>query len=367
MLLERGRPMLVASRYLPQEYLIGPELFPVYRFVLRIVLLCSGAPTVLALVSLIVFGPGAHGDAPRPWLAYLGPLWGTFVFAVLMAATTVTAVFVVLDRVKDRAGFLDNWQPGKLPPVRDPNHISRVGTSFEIAASVIFLVWWSAYMSSLRLIDVPEITVTLAPQWLWFYWGFVVITVANIVFSSFNLVRPRWTMTRAALRLVSDAAGSALFCWLMVLHPVASITGLHIPPDKGIALVASINEWMARLMPYAVLVGVAIALGNGYRMFRLNSERMRRLVGSSGQTPPALHAAAAESEGLAMAFAYLVDTTVHWCCRGGLASLPMRTSSPMCALCAWTPRFAAECANWPISARWPRSRFHRWASDISAR
>ena len=59
MLLERGRPMLVASRYLPQEYLIGPELFPIYRFVLKIVLLCSGAPTVLALVSLIVFGSRA--------------------------------------------------------------------------------------------------------------------------------------------------------------------------------------------------------------------------------------------------------------------------------------------------------------------
>jgi len=291
MLLERGRPMLVASRYLPQEYLIGPELYPVYRFVLKIVLLCSGAPAVLALVSLIVFGPGGQDGAPRPWLAHIGQLWGTFVSAVFMAAAIVTLVFVVLDRVKDRAGILDAWRPGALPPVRDPNRISRVGTSFEIAFGVMFLVWWSTYMGSLRLVDVRELSVTLAPQWLWFYWGFVAITVANIVFSCYNLVRPRWTMTRAALRLVSDAGGSALFCWLMVLHPVASIAGVHIPPDKGIALVASINEWMARLMPYAVLVGVAIALGNGYRMFRLNSERMRRLVGSSGQTPPVLHAA----------------------------------------------------------------------------
>ena len=292
LLLERGRPMRVASGYLPQEYLIGPELFPIYRFVLKLVLLCSGAPTVLALVSLIVFGSGAHGDTPRPWLAYLGPLWGSFVFAMLMAATTVTTVFIVLDRVKDRASFLDNWQPSKLPPVRDPNHISRVGTTFEIAASVIFLVWWSAYMSSLRLIDVPEITVTLAPQWIWVYWGFVVITIGNIAFSSFNLVRPRWTMTRAALRLVSDAAGSALFAWLMVLHPVARITGLHIPPDKGIALVTSINEWMARLMPYAILVGVAIALGNGYRLFRLRSERMRGVPGPGGPSPRTLENAA---------------------------------------------------------------------------
>jgi len=290
MLLERGRPMLVASRYLPQEYLIGPELFPIYRFVLRIVLLCAGAPAVLALVSLIVFGPGGHGDGPRPWLATLGPLWGTFMFSVLMGASTVTIVFVVLDRVKDRATFLDAWQPSQLPPVRDPNHISRLSSTFEIAVNVIFLVWWASYMGSLRLIDLPEVTVTLAPQWMWFYWGFVVMTIANIVFSCVNLVRPRWTLVRATQRLATDAVGSALFCWLMVLYPLASIAGPHVPPDKGIALVASINEWMARLMPYAALVGAVIAVGNGYRIYRISSERTRDLVGP-GAPPPALHAA----------------------------------------------------------------------------
>ncbi|MGH9718901.1 MAG: hypothetical protein ACRD8O_01700, partial [Bryobacteraceae bacterium] len=31
---KRGRPILVASRYLPQQSLIGPALMPAYRFVL---------------------------------------------------------------------------------------------------------------------------------------------------------------------------------------------------------------------------------------------------------------------------------------------------------------------------------------------
>jgi hypothetical protein len=36
---EHGHPMLVAGRYLPQQYLIGPTLLPLYRFVLRVILL----------------------------------------------------------------------------------------------------------------------------------------------------------------------------------------------------------------------------------------------------------------------------------------------------------------------------------------
>src|SRR3979411_2964011 len=37
MLKQLGRPVVVANRYSPQQYLIGPVLFPIYRFVLKIV------------------------------------------------------------------------------------------------------------------------------------------------------------------------------------------------------------------------------------------------------------------------------------------------------------------------------------------
>src|ERR1041384_5454395 len=36
---KRGRPMLVASRYLPQQHLIGPLFLPLYRFALKWILL----------------------------------------------------------------------------------------------------------------------------------------------------------------------------------------------------------------------------------------------------------------------------------------------------------------------------------------
>jgi len=76
----------------------------------------------------------------------------------------------------------------------------------------------------------------------------------------------------------------------MVIRPLASIAGPHIPPDKAIALLTSLNDWMVRLMPVAALVGVIIALGNGYRLFRIHSERTRGLMDSSGRHSPAFHA-----------------------------------------------------------------------------
>src|ERR1700737_5663228 len=43
----RGRPLLVANRYLPQEHLIGPVLFPIYWFVVKVVALGYLAPWLL--------------------------------------------------------------------------------------------------------------------------------------------------------------------------------------------------------------------------------------------------------------------------------------------------------------------------------
>src|SRR6516162_5296488 len=48
LLKQRGHPILVAGGYLPQRALIGPTLFPIYVFVLKIVALCFIAPWIAA-------------------------------------------------------------------------------------------------------------------------------------------------------------------------------------------------------------------------------------------------------------------------------------------------------------------------------
>src|ERR1700691_1811340 len=49
----RGNPMLVAAGYLPQRSLIGPVLFPVYQFILVLVILW-----ILPSVFILIVGSG---------------------------------------------------------------------------------------------------------------------------------------------------------------------------------------------------------------------------------------------------------------------------------------------------------------------
>src|ERR1700722_12583857 len=57
LLKQRGRPLLVAEKYLPQRSLIGPVLFPAYWFVLKIVLLCYLIPSMGVWFGLVAFSP----------------------------------------------------------------------------------------------------------------------------------------------------------------------------------------------------------------------------------------------------------------------------------------------------------------------
>ena len=276
-LIQRGRPILVANRYLPQEHLIGPVLFPIYRLVLKIVMLCYVVPwTVTWIVLLIVNSSGyAAKLAGHSWVEALGWLWASLWSTAFLAVGTVTFVFAILERVQRKSHFLEEWNPRKLPPVNNPHLIPRFNSIVELAAGVIFCTWWTAHISSRMLLNQENLRISLAPAWRYFFWGFLLVALFNIAFAVANLARPYWTARRATFRLLSDTAGSVLFCWLLKANILAEIAGARIPPLKAAQLTGAINFWMARMFPVAVVVVMVIAVVNGFRILRVSAPRTR--------------------------------------------------------------------------------------------
>src|SRR5882724_3063421 len=127
---QRGRPVLVANRYLPQQYLIGPLLFPIYSFVLKIVALFYLLPWVLVWIALLAFSPTYRAQHTNLFTTALSA-WSSWWVTALTVLATVTIVFVVLEQVQAKSGFLEKWDPRKLPPVRNPNRIQRSASILE--------------------------------------------------------------------------------------------------------------------------------------------------------------------------------------------------------------------------------------------
>jgi len=264
-----GRPVLVANRYLPQRHLIGPVWFPIYAFVLKIVVACYLVPWILVWVGLMIFDPAYRaGHVGAGWLDALGEAWGGFWLAATIAIGVVTIVFAVLEQTQATSGFLENWDPRKLPAMRDPRRIPRLSSTLDLVANVVFCSWWIVAMRSSLVLDRPDVHLTLAPTWGLFFWGFLLLALVNIVAAGVNLLRPYWTRGRAAVRLVTDLASSTLFVALCRSHIIASLTVAGATSARTARIVDTINHVLFQGWPIVMVVGLIVLGVDIHRVVR---------------------------------------------------------------------------------------------------
>jgi hypothetical protein len=276
LLKQRGRPVLVANRYLPQEYLIGPVLFPIYLFVLRVVALCYLVPWVLVWIGMMTYSPAYRAaQGAHSWISAVGTLWGSFWLTASVTVGAVTIAFAVLEQAQARSHFLEKWDPRKLPPVRDPKQIPRSASIIELVVNLFFFGWWAQNMTAPIVFQHPDVRIMLAPVWIYFYWSILALTLVNASLAAVNLLRPYATRTRAAVRLVSDCAGSVLFCWLLKANVLTGIAIAGVSSQKALEITNAMNWWMAKLFPAALLVCVVIAAVNVYKIVRVKPVGVR--------------------------------------------------------------------------------------------
>jgi hypothetical protein len=202
-----GHPLVVAGRYLPMQHLIGPDLFPLYWYVLQAVVI------VVAVICGLVMGIALLTDA-RAGQATL-QVAGRFWWLAVDAAAIVTFVFALLDYGKARFSFLEKFDARKLGAgvlsVRGAplSPIPRADTVFELATTAILLIWWIEWIAFpselfgvvLRLSDAVE------PL----FYPVIVLCLIELVRLGVDLGRPYRTRARVALRLVLNLAWLSLF------------------------------------------------------------------------------------------------------------------------------------------------------------
>jgi hypothetical protein len=132
----RGRPVLVANRFLPQEHLVGPVLFPIYVFVLKIVAAFYLLPLVLVWIGIAVSRIVHSGQGRGETLA---SFWTSFWPVVFFMVGAVTAVFAVLERVQTKSGFLEKWD-------RASCLLFAIPTEFRFQTRS--LKWWQTWCAA---------------------------------------------------------------------------------------------------------------------------------------------------------------------------------------------------------------------------
>ncbi|MGA7524501.1 MAG: hypothetical protein WBW84_18765 [Acidobacteriaceae bacterium] len=275
LLRQRGSPILVANKYLPQQSLIGPLLFPIYRFVAIVVTVCLLVPIFLG--SLVtVLSPGFGAVRSHHWLGLVGLTWSHLWTGWFAAMGIVTLVFAIIERTHAQQHILECWNPRKLPPVRHPSLIPRSTSAIELAVNLAVVLWWIANMAPPLRFHFGDFFIAFTAQWTIFFWATLALTLANVALASVNLVRPFWTTARITGRLVVDLVGAVFFCWLLRANIVAAVVSPTFTPEKALAVTQSMNQWLARMFPWAIVVCILVAAANLWRYVHLKKKPRTR-------------------------------------------------------------------------------------------
>ncbi len=208
LLKQLGHPLVLASRYRKQRYLIDPSIFAIYWIVLRLVLVVVFLAMAVAAVAVAATGQGLA--------AALAILW-RYPFAALSVFAWVTLVFVGLDVVQVKFGFFSKWDPHTLPKLtkREPK-TSMTESIAALVLGTIFGVWWLVGLKHQFLIFGPGVAaVHFGPVWQTLYPLFVVLVIADMARHTIDVVRPDWEKGRVAFRMFFRALNLVALYFLM--------------------------------------------------------------------------------------------------------------------------------------------------------
>src|SRR5215469_5081571 len=226
LLRQHGNPLLLAARYRQDHrtlafgrQLIGPVLFPFYVKVLSFNL-----GLTFVVIAVIFIALGASGQKVG-----FNNILTTCLLQLLIQLGVVTLIFSLIERHLTKNP--DRWdlsgtcgglrldvkmEKNIILPIDRSQWISRFESASIIVASTIALVWLTGVQRYPFLILGPAATfLKLAPIWYQVYFPIVLLTGAEIVRATINLVRPDWTYFRAVYSIVLHIGGLLVVYYLV--------------------------------------------------------------------------------------------------------------------------------------------------------
>ena len=254
---ERGNPIEVASRYLPPRYLIGPALFPIYLFVVKLVVLW-----ILVPIYAVVVGPLILKTSPEPALAALRAVW-SLGLSSLFSVGVITIVMALIERSPHLTR--SEWDPRQMPPVPAESRPDQEPmTWYRAVASILFsvsaaLVW--VYIAQPgRALEFEGVRIAFAPVWQSLFWPILVVMLSESAVGVAGLLRPGATRLHAAVRLAMDSVSLVTTILLIAAGTWVEITASGLPPARLAEAVkwTNVGFWLSLLIgAVATVAGMA--------------------------------------------------------------------------------------------------------------
>ncbi|MGA2217207.1 MAG: hypothetical protein ABSG51_03925 [Terracidiphilus sp.] len=213
-----GAPIHMAARYKPHQYLIGPNIFPIYVTVLKLAATwCMIIYCIVSLSLMITGGPSLSALAEAlirvPGVLMTTAAWVTLIFAVIDYVVTHHQM-----KISSLAAPAGGWSLADLPPLEPESMKGKKPRSFaqsvaEAAFGAFFLAWMLLIPSHPWMLWGPGVhfwkmsPYELGPVWIQFYWWSVALSALHLGWLVVQLLRRTWQKKRPLIHAVMRAVG----------------------------------------------------------------------------------------------------------------------------------------------------------------
>lgn len=262
---ELGPPLEMAGRYQPPRYLIGPAIFPLYWWVLRLVLFWAAVGYGISIVVRLFVE--SHGP---DWVAGQIALYPEI---LIMATAWVTVAFAILEAVAERypekcpdlVAMRPHWSPTSLPPLDKRPPAAGKPRTFttavaELIAQFVLLIWLLLLPRYPFLLMGPgaavldHAPVRPAQVLIIWFWSIVIFNAIQLVWQVISFLTERWRVRSRAQRLTFKAM--ELIPMVVLLAAPAHVYVVTNPAEAshmpdGVDL-ATVNNWI-----FVVVIAIA--------------------------------------------------------------------------------------------------------------
>lgn len=253
LLREFGHPEQIAAQYRPEDSLIGPKLFPTYKVVITITLIVIGVLHLLGFGFVMWQGSGA--DFIDKVLSFIF----SFGRSAIVNAGIVTLIFAVIERVAGDSLELpqqQKWDPFELPPVKDPDRISRGEFAVSIFFMVAFLAWLNFFPDWFGGVNITGedsgIFVLFTAEFLALIPWFTASVLLDTVLKTAVFIQGRWNRVTRWIEV-----GTSIF-GLYVAYRVFSL--------EEISTVPFFTTGAKAILAIVLIIGALEIMGQLYRL-----------------------------------------------------------------------------------------------------
>lgn len=268
---EFGHPRKVARQYTQHNYLIGPQIFPVYLMVLKIVLIIAAALNILGVIVALI-SQLSLGSTPLDAIA--GVVSGLF-NALFTAFGIVTLSFAGVERTTPeewKVKVEQDWNPEDLLKQRSQERVKPAEIAIEITLSLVFIVILNFFLDRIGIYSLGETGWISAPILNENFQRYIPwLTAAAVLDIGLNLYLIRqgvWDKLAAIIKILINAFKMAVNFVILTGPAIITITGSALQK-------LNIDGFTAEGLSRGLNIGLDVILG--LSIFGMAVDSIKRL------------------------------------------------------------------------------------------